>query len=112
MSNRAQQRERAILMASIVFLLFAMLVSGRAWLQRATAPAPRSHAVLRLSVPGYDIGADAIPAREGEAGYVEFWIGLLDADEYYRPLLQLPGAPALPVAPKLRPAPRLGEITA
>ena len=52
MSNVAQRRERAILIASIVFLAFALLVSGRAWLQRATAPAPRPHAVLGVALPG------------------------------------------------------------
>jgi hypothetical protein len=63
MSNVVQWRECAILIASIAFLAFALLVSGCAWLQRATAPAPRTHAVLRASLPGLDIGADALLAR-------------------------------------------------
>jgi hypothetical protein len=110
MSNMAQQRERAMLIASIVFLMFALLVSGRAWLQRATAPASRPHAVLRVALPGLDLGADAWPARAGAAGYVEVWAAPYDADDE-RPLLQLPGAPALPVAPTPRPAPGPGEIS-
>ena len=107
MSNVGQRREHAILIASIVFLMFALLVSGRAWLQRATAPAPRPHAVLRVALPGLDIGADAWPARARTAGYVEVWYEPHDADDY-RPLVRLPGAPAQPVAP----TPRLGEISA
>lgn len=98
------KRERAILIASLVFLAFALLVSGRAWLQRATAPAPQPHAVLRVSLPGIDLGADAWPARPGAAGYVEVWAAPHDAEDY-QPLLQMPGAPALPVAP------RPGEIS-
>lgn len=43
--------------------MFALLVSGSAWLQRAIAPAPRPHAVLRIALLGLDIGADAcLPA--------------------------------------------------
>jgi len=111
MSNVAQRRERAILIASNVFLVFALLVSGRAWLQRATAPAPRPHAVLRVALPGLDLGADAWPARAGAAGYVEVWAAPYDAYDY-RPLVQVFGAPALRVAPAPRPAPRPGEISA
>ena len=107
MTRVALRHDRAILIASIVFLMFALLVSGRAWLQRATAPAPRPHAVLRVALPGLNLGADAWPARAGAAGYVELWAAPYDADDY-RPLLQLPGAPAQPVAP----TPRLGEISA
>src|SRR6266508_2994316 len=109
MSNMAQRRERAILIASIAFLVFALLVSGRAWLQHATAPAPRPHAVLRVALPGLNLGADAWPARAGAAGYVELWAAPYDADDY-RPLLQLPGAPALPVVPMPWPAPWSEEI--
>src|SRR4051794_8575077 len=65
MNNFVQRHERAILLASLAFLAFSMVVSGRTWLLRSTAPAPRSHAVLRLSLPGLDLGADAIPAGPG-----------------------------------------------
>lgn len=110
MSNMAQRRDRAILLASIVFLALALLISGRAWLQRATTPAPRPHAVLRVSLPGLDLGADAWPARAGTTGYLEVWIYPRNADDY-RPLLRLPGAPAQTVMPP-RLAPRPGEISA
>jgi hypothetical protein len=92
----------AILIASIVFLLFALLVSGRAWLQRATAPAPRPHAVLCIALPGLDIGADAWPAKPGAAGYVEVWYAAHDSADY-QPLLHLFGAPALSANPAPRP---------
>jgi len=111
MINVVQRRERAILIASIVFLVCALLVSGRAWLQRATVPAPRPHAVLRVALPGLDLGADAWPAHAGAAGYVEVWAMPAGAEDY-RALLQMPGAPAQPVAPQERPAPRPGEISA
>jgi len=78
---------------------------GRTWLLRATAPAPRSHAVLRVSLPGLDLGADAIPARHGAAGYVEIWAYPVDTDEV-QPLLHLFGTPALPLKPAPRAQPR------
>jgi hypothetical protein len=108
MSTVVQRRERAILIVSLAFLAFALLVSGRAWLLRATAPAPRSHAVLRLSLPGLDLGADAIPPRPGATGYVEVWAYPHDADDI-QPLLHLVGAPALP--PQPRPAREPGRWT-
>lgn len=111
MTRFALKHDRAILIVSLAFLAFALLISGRAWLQRTTAPAPRPHAVLRVALPGLDLGADAWPARAGAAGYVEVWAELHDAEDY-RPLLRLPGAPAQPVAPTPRPAPQPGEISA
>ena len=96
----------ACLVAGTGFLLFGLLQYGHGWLQHATAP--RSHPVLRLSVPGYDIGADAIPARAGEPGYVEFWLGIAESDDYYRPVIRVFGAPALPMPPRPQPLlPRL-----
>ena len=74
------------------------------WLWDATVPAPRSHAVLRLSVPGLDIGADAHPAALGQAGYVELWLYASNADDI-QPLLHLFGMPALPLEPPPRSAP-------
>ncbi len=62
-------------------------------------PAPRPHAVLRMVLPGLDIGADAWPARVGAAGYVEVWITAASADDY-RPLFQVFGASALPLRAK------------
>ena len=111
MTRMVLKHDRAILIASIVFLAFALLVSGRSWLQRATAPARRPHAVLRVALPGLDIGADAWPARAGAAGYVELWAAPYDADDY-QPLLRLPGAPAPRVAPMPWPAPWSEEISA
>src|SRR5438094_1438903 len=92
MNNLVQRHEHAILLASLAFLAFALLVSGHTWLLRATAPAPRSHAVLRFSLPGLDLGADAIPARRGAAGYIALWAYPVDAEEA-QPLLHLFGAP-------------------
>jgi len=99
MTRVALRHDRAILIASLVFLAFALLVSGRAWLQRATAPAPRPHAVLRVALPGLDLGADAWPAHAGAAGYVEVWAMPAGADDY-RPLFQVMGAPAPWMEPK------------
>ena len=93
----------ACMAAGVGILLFGVLQHGHGWLQHATAPAPRSHPVLRISVPGYDIGADAIPARAGEPGYVEFWLGIADSDDYYRPVIRVFGAPALPMPPRPQP---------
>jgi hypothetical protein len=124
MSTVVQRRERALLIASLAFLAFSLLVSSRTWLLRATAPASRSHAVLRISLPGLDLGADAIPARPGAAGYIEVWAEPHDADDIQL-LLHLFGAPALPLqaaprspppgaAPRapipLQPAPREPQI--
>ena len=99
------RRERLILAFSLLFLLCSILYVGRMWLLRATAPAPRPHAVLRLTLPGLDLGADAWPARPGATGYIEVWAEPHDAEDY-QPLLQVPGAPALPMAPKPVPPPR------
>jgi len=60
-------------------------------------------------VAGNDFGADAWPTRVGEAGYIEIWAMLADAEDY-RPLVQIIGAPALLVGPTMRPTLRREEI--
>lgn len=100
-----RRRSRLLTWISVVCFVAGMLLSAHAWLQRATAPAARPHAVLRITLPGLDLGADAWPANAGAAAYVELWAAPHDADDY-QVLVQLPGAPALPVRPKIWP----GEI--
>lgn len=99
MNRLTPPHERAILTVSLLFLAFALLLSGRAWLYRATAPAPRPHAVLRVTLPGIDIGADAWPAQVGAAGYIELWT-MPDTADDIQPFLRLSGAPALPQRPR------------
>ena len=65
------RRERLILAFSLLFLLCTTLYVGRMWLLSVTAPAPRPYAVLRLTLPGLDLGADAWPAGTGAASYIE-----------------------------------------
>ncbi len=108
--NEVSRRQSSILLlASIVCMTIALLLRADIALQQATAPAPRPHAVLRLSIAGNDFGADAWPARAGAAGYIEVWAMLADADDE-RTLVQIVGAPALVVGPKLRPGIRREEI--
>jgi len=90
-------------------MTIALLVRADIAVQQATAPAPRPHAVLRLSVAGNDFGADAWPAKAGAAGYIEIWAMPAGADDY-RPLVQIVGAPALMVRPTMRPALRREEV--
>jgi hypothetical protein len=106
MHQSPQTHHHALLSLSSVVFFVAVLWSMHSWLQRVTAPAPRPHAVLRLNVFGRDLGADAWPPQPGAAGYVEVWTTPPDGD--YQLLLQLPGAPALPLKP-LRPAPPMLE---
>jgi hypothetical protein len=90
---------------AVLFLVVGLwLTFAQPWLWDVTMPAPRSHAVLRLSVPGLDIGADAHPAAPGQHGYVELWIYASDADDIQL-VLHLFGMPALPLEPPLRSAP-------
>ena len=104
--NRTTRWQRYTFAFSLVFFLSAIILSlAHIWLLSVTAPAPRPQAVLRLALPGLDLGADAWPPRPGVAGYVEVWAEPHDAEDY-QPLLQVPGAPALPVAPKPVPPPR------
>src|ERR1051325_2228366 len=79
--SRTTRRERLTLAFSLLFLLCAIVYSGCIWLLRATAPAPRPHPLLRLALPGVDIGADAWPAGPGAAGYVALWTWPHDADD-------------------------------
>jgi hypothetical protein len=102
-------RPTILLFASIICMTIALVLRADVALQQATAPSPRPHAVLRLSVAGNDFGADAWPARVGAAGYIEVWAMLAGADDE-RTLIQVIGAPALAVGPGSRPVLRLGEI--
>jgi hypothetical protein len=63
-----------------------------------TAPAPCPRAMLRLALPSQDRDADTRAARPGAAGYVEVWAKPHDAEDY-RLLIQVFGAPALPLKP-------------
>ena len=68
----------------------------------------QSTLLLFISIAGNDFGADAWPAKAGAAGYIEVWAVLADADDE-RTLIQVVGAPALPVRP--RSVPRLRELS-
>ena len=109
MSNTGHKQAALLLLASIACMTIALLLRADVALQQATAPAPRPHAVLRLSVAGNDFGADAWPARVGAAGYIEAWAMPAGADDY-RPLIQVMGAPALAVGPRSRSVARWEEI--
>lgn len=109
MNDPYRKQNAILLLASIICMTIALLLRADVALQQATAPAPRPHAVLRLSIAGNDFGADAWPARVGAAGYIEVWAALAEADDE-RTLVQIVGAPALAVAPKTRPALRREEI--
>jgi hypothetical protein len=65
------------------------------YLVAVTQPAPQPTPILRLSLPGLQIGADAIPAAPGQAGRVRFWLFFQGSDDVWM-LPPLPGAPALP----------------
>jgi hypothetical protein len=54
--------------------------------------------LVDVRLPGIDIGIDIIPAKAGQAGYLEAWWFLHDADDITI-LFAIPGAPALPVPP-------------
>jgi hypothetical protein len=81
------------------------LLNAHDWLLRATVPAPRPHAVLRLTLPGLDIGADAWPAQPAAAGYIELWLWPHDGDDM-QTILRIEGSPPQPRAPRQRPAPK------
>lgn len=51
-----------------------------------------------VSVLGFDLGIDVIPAKAGQAGYLEAWWFPHDADDITI-LFAIPGAPALPASP-------------
>lgn len=51
-----------------------------------------------ISLPGIDIGIDVIPAKAGQAGYLEAWWFPHNADDSTI-LVAIPGAPALPALP-------------
>lgn len=89
-------RNRIILIASLMVFVYTLLISTNSWLCRATAPAPQPRALLQLSMFGARISATAWPARPGTAGYIDLWVAPPGAGEY-QPLLQVFGAPALPV---------------
>lgn len=101
-TDKTKRRERLMLVLSLIFLLCAILFSsGRSWLLRATAPAPRPHAVLRFALPGVDIGADAWPAGPNAVGYVELWVWSHDGDDI-QTVLRVEGSPAQPRTPPRR----------
>jgi len=105
MSNRNRKHNTFLLFVSIACMTIALLVRADIAVQQATAPAPRPHAVLRLSVAGNDFGADAWSAKAGAAGYIEIWAMPAGADDY-RPLIQVIGTPALEVETRRRPGVR------
>jgi hypothetical protein len=98
-----QQHSRPWWRGCLLRLVALLCILGLLWLSvvqpylvAVTQPAPRlSRPLLRLSLPGLDIGADAHPARPGEAGDVRFWLFFHHADDVWF-LPPLPGAPALP----------------
>lgn len=96
-------------LATLFLIVGLWLTFVQPWLWDVTTPAPRSHAVLRLSVPGLDIGLDAHPAAPAQRGYIELWVYVYpyDADDI-QPLLHLFGMPALPLEPPPRSAPAVG----
>ena len=101
--ERTARRERLLLAFSLLFLLYTILfLSGWSWLLRVTAPAPRPHALLRLSLPRLDIGADAWPAEPSAAGFVELWLYRHTADDV-QTIVQIEGTPALQRSPPRRP---------
>ncbi len=109
MSDPDRKQNATLLLASIACMAIALLLRADSAVQQATAPTPRPHAVLRLSIAANDFGADAWPARVGAAGYIEGWAALADADDE-RTLVQIVGARALKVEPGSRRVPRSGEI--
>jgi len=71
MNDPDHKQNAILLLVGIVCMTIALLLRADVALQQATAPTPRLHAVLRLSVVGNDFGADAWPAKVGAAGYIE-----------------------------------------
>ncbi len=105
MSNASHKQSVLLLFISIACMCYALVLRADVALQQATTPALRPHAVLRLSIAGNDFGADAWPARVGAAGYIEVWAMMADAEDE-RTLVQIVGAPALKVGPRMRPIPQ------
>lgn len=81
-----------ILLATIVFL---GLVHPQIIVLTSTG---HDRELYDISLPGIDIGIDVIPAKAGEAGYLEAWWFRHTADDI-TVLFAIPGAAALPVAP-------------
>lgn len=109
MNNASHKQSALLLFISIACMCYALVLRADVALQLATAPAPRPHAVLRLSIAGNDFGADAWPARVGASGYIEVWTMPADAEDY-RPLVQIVGTPAQAGEPRVWPALRREEI--
>jgi hypothetical protein len=99
MNDPYRKQNTNLLLASIVCMAIALRLRADIALQQATAPALAGHA----SAP------KSLPARAGAAGYIEVWAALADADDE-RTLVQIIGAPALAVGPRVRPGLRRVEI--
>lgn len=91
MLSTNRRHDCVLLMISIACLCYALLLRADTWLHEATMPAPKPHAVLRLSAFGTDVGADAWPSKAGQAGYVEVWVLPASADDV-RALVRMIGA--------------------
>ncbi len=102
MKDPYRKHNSLLLIISMACMSIALLTRADIALQQATAPASGPHAVLRLSIAGNDLGADAWPAQAGRPGYVEVWIMMADAEDY-RPLVRVIGAPALEARPRRQP---------
>lgn len=85
----------------VCLLLSLSLMPG--WI-RAQTDHGLSRGLWDLSLPGIDIGLDAVPATVERPGYLQLWCYPHGADDV-RNLLRIQGAPALP-APSGRPVPR------
>ena len=101
----SSDHKRIILVFSLLISLGVALSSSiQLWVVRSTAPASHSRSLLRLSLPGLDIGVDASPAYVDVAGYVTVWVYRHDADDIHM-LLQVAGSPPLSSIPRYRPKP-------
>jgi hypothetical protein len=103
--NRDSRMRRGRLTVAIVCVVIGLcLISAHLAIHHVTASG-RPRALWRASLPGLDIGLDTWPAAPGLGGYIEIWYEPHNAEDY-RPLLQFPGAPPLPMLPPPRP----GEV--
>lgn len=82
----------AILLSTIVYL---GLIRPQILTMTSTG---QDRELYDVSVLGFDVGIDVIPAKAGQAGYLEAWWFPHDADDIMI-LFAIPGAPALPTPP-------------
>src|SRR5262249_52344296 len=86
-------RRGRLAVAAFCVAIGLCLIGAQAAINRVTASG-KPRALWRASLPGLDIGVDTWPAESSYGGYIEIWYESHHTEDY-RPLFQLPRAPAL-----------------